>query len=144
MDSIIVAIDFSGDVEFLVTSVINDLKASKNKIYLIHVAAPDPDFVGNAVGPSAVRDQLARHYHEEHQKLQALKARVEEGGYQCAALLLQGKTVEVLLEQASSLDARRIIVGFNKHSKAHDLIFGSVICSLIKGTNVPVLVVPAR
>ena len=40
------------------------------QLWLIHVAEPDPDFIGYKAGPDTVRDAMARKFHREHQQLE--------------------------------------------------------------------------
>ena len=37
-----------------------------SKIWLVHIAAPDPDFVGYEVGPQYIRDHRADELKKEH------------------------------------------------------------------------------
>ena len=40
-----------------------------SKLWLVHIAAPDPDFVGYGTGPIYIRDSRAKELKEEHQQL---------------------------------------------------------------------------
>ena len=66
MSVIMAAIDFSDITDSLLNTTIMAARAFGDTLHLIHVAAPDPDFVGYSAGPPVVRDQLAEHYHHEH------------------------------------------------------------------------------
>lgn len=144
MGSIIAAIDFSSITEALIDTVIEEAKAFQDDIYFIHVAEPDPDFVGFDVGPDVVRDQIAMQYHREHSLLQELSARVKSAGCNTTALLLQGAIVDLLVKQVKTLEARMLIVGSHGHGRVHDLLLGSTTSGLIRHAKIPILIVPVN
>ena len=49
-------------------------------VWLVHVAPPDPDFVGYGTGPEGVRSQVAVEHHERHLKVQDLAERLRSKG----------------------------------------------------------------
>ena len=67
---ILAGIDFS-EVSNQVVSKASEYALSFNaKLWLVHVAAPDPDYVGYDVGPKVIRDQRAGVLRKEHKELQ--------------------------------------------------------------------------
>jgi nucleotide-binding universal stress UspA family protein len=144
MGSIIVAIDFSSVTELLVNAAVDEAHAFHDDLYFIHVAEPDPDFVGFDPGPHVVRDQIAAKFHKEHLRLQELSARTKSMGFNSTALLLQGPVVDTLVEQGTKLKARMLIAGSHGHGRIHDVLMGSTTSYLIRQASVPVLVIPAR
>ncbi len=64
------------------------------KIWLVHVAAPDPEFVGYEPGPQYIRDDRAKVLLAEHKKLASYIKSLEGKGYKAEALLVQGPTIE--------------------------------------------------
>lgn len=142
--NVLVSIDFSEVSEEQLAIVGRMARGMKRSIYLVHVAEPEPDFIGFEPGPDVVRDQLAEEFRDEHRKIQAMADRLRDDGIDATALLLQGSIVETVLEKADELDARMIVVGSHGHGAAYDLLVGSVSRGIIRGATVPVLVVPAR
>jgi nucleotide-binding universal stress UspA family protein len=142
--SIVVALDFSEVSERQLGIVVRLAKDSDSKVYLLHVAEPEPDFVGYETGPDVVRDQVAEEYRREHRRLQALAESLRVQGVDAAALLVQGAIVETVLAQAESLDAGLIVVGSHGHGAAYDLLVGSISAGLIRKAEVPVVVVPSE
>jgi hypothetical protein len=59
MKNILVPIDFSEVQERVLAFVDGFAKPLGSKVWLVHVAAPDPDFVGFKVGPEYVREHRA-------------------------------------------------------------------------------------
>ncbi len=141
--SLLVAVDFSS-VSDDQLEIVGRLAAPNREIYLLHVAEPDPDFVGFEAGPEEVRDQVAREFHQEHELIQSLAGRLRDSGHQVTALLVQGPTIETILREADKVDAEVIVVGSHGRGKLFDLVVGSVSAGVIRKSTVPVLVVPTR
>ncbi len=141
--SLLVALDFSSVSDDQI-EIVQRLAAPNREIFLLHVAEPDPSFVGYEAGPEEVRSQVAKEFHEEHRQLQSIADRLREKGHQVNALLIQGPTVQTILEQAEYLGAEVIVVGSHGRGKLFDLVVGSVSAGVIRKSRVPVLVVPSK
>ena len=141
--SLLVALDFSSVTDDQL-EIVQRLAAPNREIYLLHVAEPDPDFVGFEAGPEEVRDQVAKEFHQEHEQIQALAGRLRDSGHQVTALLIQGPTIETILSEADKVGAEVIVVGSHGRGKLFDLVVGSVSAGVIRKSTVPVLVVPTR
>lgn len=113
------------------------------RLYLVHVAAPDPEFVGYDAGPQTVRDQVARKYREQHQQLQAEADALRAGGLDAVAVLVQGPSVETILSEAERVCADLIVMGSHGHGAVYRLLAGSVSQGVLRRAPCPVLVVPA-
>ena len=140
--NILACIDFSNASDKLVTEAIQFARQSAASLWMLHVADPDPDFVGYKAGPQSVRDGVAKQFHREHQQLQAMADRAREAGVEVTALLVQGPTVETILNEASKLNAGVIVVGSHGHGAMYQMLMGSVSEGVIRQANCPVLVVP--
>jgi len=143
MKSIIAAIDFSDVTGAVVDNAVRFAGAFDAGVVLLHVADPDPDFVGYGTGPQSVRDQRARRYHEEHRQLQEIEGSVRDRGVACSSLLIQGPVAEKILEQAAQRSADLLIMGSHGHGSLHRLIAGSSTQGVLRKTPCPVLVVPS-
>jgi nucleotide-binding universal stress UspA family protein len=140
---LLVAVDFSETTE-LVLRVTRRFAASLDaSVWLVHVADPEPDFVGYEAGPDVVRDQVAKELRDEHRKLQALAEELREPGVDVTALLVQGPTVETLLNEADKQGADLIVVGSHGRGVVGEMLLGSVSKGLIRAGKCPVTVVPA-
>ena len=73
MKTILALVDFSDVTEAVVKAAGELAGTFKAVLYLLHVAAPDPDFVGYEAGPQTVRDNAAKHFREEHRSLHDLE-----------------------------------------------------------------------
>lgn len=141
--SLLVALDFSAVADDQL-QIVGRLASPKREIYLLHVAEPDPSFVGYEAGPDEVRHDVAVEFKREHEQLHDMADRLREQGHEVSALMVQGPTVQTILEQAEKLEAEVIVVGSHGRGKLFDLVVGSVSAGVIRKSAVPVLVVPTR
>lgn len=142
--NILAAVDFSAVTHQVIEILGRIAKAMPAKVYLVHVAPPDPAFVGYGAGPKAVRGQVAAEHHARHQQLQDLADVLRERGVDTTALLLQGATVDALIAEARKLQAGLIVLGSHGHGAVHKLLVGSVAEGVVRQSEMPVLLVPAR
>lgn len=140
----LVAVDFSPVTDAVLAMLVRIGAVAPVKVFLVHVAPPDPAFVGYGAGPDVVRDQVAAELRTYHQNLQALADRLRDRGIEATALLLQGPTVETLLAETEKRQVGLVILGSHGHGAAYDLLVGSVAEGLVKRSKVPVLLVPAQ
>ena len=141
---ILAAVDFSPVTEQVMEALVRMAAAMPAQVWLVHVAPPDPAFVGYETGPHAVRGQVAAELHASHRKLQELAQRLRASGIEATALQLQGPTVATVLEEAGRLEAAVIVLGSHGHGMVYDLLVGSVAEGIVRRSTVPVLLVPSR
>jgi len=142
--NILVAVDLSPASEKVVEAAGNVAKLTGAKVYILHVAEPDPDFVGYDAGPEVVRTQVAGEMRREHRDVQALAEKLRGDGLDAIALLVQGPTVATTLKEADKLKAELIVVGTHGHGAVYDVLIGSYSAGIIRKSTLPVLVVPIR
>lgn len=141
---ILVAIDFADATERLLQVAGNTAKTTASSVYLVHVAEPNPDFVGYQAGPDVVRDQVAHEFREQHRQLQEHAERMRSGGLEATALLVQGPTAKTLLAEAERLQIDLIVMGTHGRTAVMDILVGSVSHAVLRHTTIPVLLVPVR
>lgn len=142
MKNILVAIDFNDTVGELLSYAEGMAIKFEAKLWVLHVAAPNPDFVGYEPGPQYVRDIKAEELREEHRNLQSICETFLDPELECEALLIQGSTVESVIEEAKKLKSDMLIVGTHKHSFFHDLFSENVSMELLKKAEIPLLAIP--
>ena len=140
---LLVAVDFSETTERVLRVTRRCAASLDASVWLVHVADPEPDVVGYEAGPDVVRDQVAKELRDEHRKLQALAEDLREPGVDVTALLVQGPTVETLLNEADKQGADLIVVGSHGRGVVGEMLLGSVSKGLIRAGKCPVTVVPA-
>lgn len=140
--NILVAIDFNDSIGELISYAESIALKFGAKIWVLHVAAPNPDFVGYEPGPQYIRDFRAEELREEHRKLQNICEAFIAPEIECEALLIQGSTVESVIEEARKLQCDLLIVGTHKHSFFYNLLSENVSLELLKKTEIPLLAIP--
>lgn len=143
MKNILVPLDLSpvgARVVHIAASLAQPLGA---KLWLVHVAAPDPDFVGFKAGPHYVREQRADVLRKEHVELQVIADGLRNRGIDSEALLVQGPTTETLLDEAERLRADLIVMGSHGRGALYKAFVGSTSEQVLAQSKVPVLVVPS-
>ena len=141
---ILAAVDFSPVTEQVLETLVRIAATFPAEVWLVHVAPPDPAFVGYGAGPKAVRGQVAAEHHARHQQVQQLADRLRADGVEATALLLQGPTVATLIAEANRLPAELIVLGSHGHGAVYELLVGSVSEGVVRAAQVPVLLIPAR
>ena len=145
MDSvknILVAVDFSNDDQVLLAKALQMAKPFGAKIWVVHIAAPDPDFVGYEPGPQYIRDFRAEDLRTEHKSLKTYAENCKAEGIDAEGLLIQGPTVATILEEALKLNIDLFIVGNHKHGFWHRLFNEDTPIQLAKQSKIPLLIVP--
>ncbi|MBT8303343.1 MAG: universal stress protein [Bacteroidia bacterium] len=142
MKNILVSIDFKGNEKPLLDKALEIARAFDAKIWLVHIAAPDPDFVGYDVGPQSVRDARANKLKKEHKLIEDFTKDLRHKDAIAEGLLIQGATIETVIKESKKLKADLIITGHEEHGFLYRALLGSVSSQLIKKSKIPVLIVP--
>ena len=114
------------------------------ELILIHVAEPDPDFIGYGAGPESVRLAVAHKFTRAHQRIEALSVELRQEGLDATALLLQGATAETILREAERLSADVVLMGTRARGAVRELFVGSVSKEVLRQSTRPVLLIPPR
>jgi len=140
---ILVAVDFSEASDAVVERAASLAKALRAELTLVHVADPDPSFVGYEPGPQPERDARARTFRSAHRRIQALADGLRERGLAAKALLVQGPTVETLVSEARRERSDVVVMGSHGRGALARALLGSVSEGVLRSGCCPVLVVPA-
>ena len=141
---LLVCVDLSESTEIIVNKIEGITKAIPAKVWLLHNAVPEPDFVDFKVDPLAARESLAKKFHVEHRQIQELASRMRKAGVETTALLVHGATVDTILKEASDLEVDMIVVGSHGRGAMYQLLMGSVSEAVLHKSRFPVLVVPTH
>jgi len=82
---LLVAIDLSAASTRVIEVARQVALATHAHVYVLHVAEPEPDFVGFEAGPGVVRDQVAEEFRQAHRAVQAFADSLREGGVEASA-----------------------------------------------------------
>ena len=141
---LLVAVDLSESTQTIVEKVEEINKEYPAKVWILHNAEPEPDFLEFKVDPLAARETLAEKFHNEHCQIQEIANRLRKAGLDATALLVHGATVEAILKEASDLDVDMIVVGTHGRGAMYQLLVGSVSEGILHNSRCPVLVVPTH
>jgi len=140
--TILAAIDFSPVTDTVLKELAEFARPNEN-ITLIHIAEPDPDFVGFDVGPDVLKTQIENENQRSKKRLDLLAKDLSKKGLQVKTMQPQGIIAAEILSAADKVNARIIVLGSHGHSALFDLLVGSVAESVINQSTKPVLLVPA-
>ncbi len=144
MKNILVAVDFKEGTDKILQITKELAQQYLSNVWIVHVSAPKPDFVGYEAGPQYIKDLREIELKEEHKKLKKIADEFNFTGIDTESIMLNGGTVEMLSAEISKLHINLAIVGHRKHGFFHKAFFGRTDVSLIEHTNVPTLVVPVE
>ncbi len=143
MRSILVPVDFSDVTERVVDMAVRIAAGDgDHKVWLLHVAAPEPDFVGYRAGPQHVRDAVAGSLRHEHRELELLAETMRARGVTTEPLMVQGPTVEAIVQKAADVGADLVILGSHGRGAVLRALLGSVSEGVLRRAGRPVLIVP--
>lgn len=125
-------LDFAGDLAAKYDST----------LYILHIARPEPEFVGYDVGPEYIRLDAAYEYRDEHRWVQELAQRLASRNIDARALLIQGYVAEEILKEADDIDADLVICGSHKNGFFYNLFMDNTSVELTKRSNRPLLIYP--
>lgn len=144
MTHLLAAIDFSPISLEVLKQAAALTRSMQGQLTLLHVAAPNPGFVGYEAGPQEVRDARADELRKEHQVLMKQATDLQQTGIKARPLLVEGATVATILGQAAKLPADYIVIGSHGHGALYSALLGSVSSGVIASAPCPVIVVPHR
>ena len=98
--------------------------AFTSKVWLLHVVPPTAPAPFN-VDQVKLREGRADELRQEHGYLQGLAQCLRDRGVKAAALLIEGPTVETLLDKARLLEADLIILGCHRHGPLFSAMLGA-------------------
>jgi nucleotide-binding universal stress UspA family protein len=142
MKNILVSIDFNKNEKLLIDKAFQLAKPFDSKLWLLHITAPEPAFVGYEVGPQNVRDWRAAELKKEHKLIEEYTTKLKEKGVEVEGLLIEGATIETVIEEAKKLNVDLIVVGHHKYNFLYKAFVESISSGIIKKSKIPVLLVP--
>ena len=142
MKNILLALELKSSDKKLIDQAFQLADKFKAKVWVVHIAAPEPDFVGYDVGPQYIREQRAETLKKEHKQLQEIMKDFEKKGVLSDALLILGPTLESLENEVKKLNVDMLVMGSHKRGFLYELFIGHTSVHMIKNLNIPILIVP--
>ena len=135
---LLVAVDLSPESEKVIAVARRLALATGAQVFVVHCAEPDPDLVGYD------RDEVADRFHYDHAVVQDYAEKLRAEGVDATALMIRGPTVETTLAEARRLNSELIIAGSHCRGVIYEMLIGSDSASIVRQTEIPVLLVPTR
>lgn len=142
MKNIMVAIDFNENIQQVLNYAKMLAQKFDAKLWVVHIAAPEPDFIGYEIGPQYIRDFRADVLKREHIQLQEINEQLTKEGFNSDAMLIEGPTVKMILDEAKELKIDLIVMGSHDHSFLYNAFIGNTTLELLKKSRIPTLAVP--
>ncbi|MBK8975876.1 MAG: universal stress protein [Planctomycetes bacterium] len=142
MQRLLVALDFDAAADRLLTVARELARATGAATHFVHVATPDPDFVGYDAGPVSVRNHVASELRSEHRWLDDRVERFQEEGLTATCHLLRGEVVDAILREAELRQCDTIVVGTHGRGRLLEALVGSVSHELLQRAECTVVIVP--
>ncbi len=89
-----------------------------------------------------MRNQIAKKFRFEHRQLQKEARELRESDIDVIPLLVQGQTVEKILEEVERLNINLIIMGSHGHGAVYHILVGSVSEGVLHKATCPVVIIP--
>ncbi len=149
---ILAAIDLQVGMDRVLMEVERHARAHDALVTLVHVAQPDPEFVGylKSSGSDAQlqtdvkRIPKAEALRTERQHIQAIGETLRDKGLRVDdAITVQGSVLASILEMSRKLDADLLIMGSHQHGAFYRLVHGDTAAEAVTQAPCPVLVVPS-
>ncbi|MCP3936734.1 MAG: universal stress protein [Actinomycetia bacterium] len=143
---ILACVDFTPAADAVVDVVGNLASSSTTTVTLLHVAAPEPAFVGydDEGGPRSREDRERQLDHERVRIGQQAAILAQRGVETAETVMRVGATTDTILEVADEIDADVVVVGRHRHGRLHDLLLGNTATEVVERSRRPVLIVPPR
>lgn len=141
-NNILAAVDLDATDPYLFDAALILAQKFQAKLWIIHVAAPNPDFIGYEVGPSYIRESRADELRKEHVALQDMMKQAQELSVEAEALLIQGPTVEMIELEIEKLQIDLLVMGNRQHGFLYNTFIGRTSVKMIEDQSVPILLIP--
>jgi nucleotide-binding universal stress UspA family protein len=142
MKNILVAVDMQKGDQILIDHASALASRFDSKVWIVHVAAPDPDFVGYDAGPVYIRKTLADELRTEHKSLHTYSKTLHALNISAESLLVQGPTVQTIFDEANKLACDLLILGSHKHNFLKRVFGQEVTREIFEKSKIPMLIVP--
>lgn len=140
MGCVIAAIDFSNVTGEVVEAAVGLSRALGGCLRILH--AEDLRGVNYDASPEFIRTPRAKEIRRDMERIREIQKELAREGIDAQCRVLNGGTVEKIIEQARRFEADFIVIGTHEHSRFYNLFFGNTRDDLIRHAPCPVVVVP--
>lgn len=144
MENLLVGIDLNEKTDVLIEKAQKLAKENKAKLWVLHVVSPLPEYVGFDVAPHYSLDGFESIKESQRKRLMKFVDEVKKQGVEAEGVLLEGVATSTIIEEAKNLNVDLIICGHHEHSILYNMLFGSISASVVRNSEIPVLVYPLK
>lgn len=144
MKNILAALELKGDTSRVLERAAELAHACGAKLWLLHVADPEPDFVGYEPGPQYIRDERAGILKEERSKLYGMVNKLAAEDMDVQPIMVMGPTVATILGEAERIGADLIVMGTHGRRGLAKAFLGSTSDDVLRANRYPVLIIPTQ
>jgi nucleotide-binding universal stress UspA family protein len=150
---ILLALDLKRRTDRLVAEAERYGKALDAIVHLVHVAEPNPDFVGylkteqidEFSQEDMIRSEKAHEFRSAHDLTQKIGASLKANGVRVGqALTVQGPVLTIILDHARKLEADLLILGAHQHNALYRLWYGDTAIDATKRAPCALLIIPVE
>mgnify|MGYP001945264017 CR=1 FL=1 len=144
MENILVAIGQTKDADKLITQAVKFASYSNGKIWIIHVATPDPDtLIARESGPQFIYDQRAENRKKEAAFIEKLAQDITKNYHiEAESILVQGAVSKVIREKVDKFKIDLVIAGHRRKEILYSVFTSINKNNLVDKLNIPLLAVP--
>jgi len=142
MKKILAAVDFSEQSRLVLDRAAELARAFDGSVDVLHVVAPEPDFVGYTTFVYPGRDERASELRKEKAALAEMVHGLEASGISAKAFMKEAPTTEGVVAFALDHGADVIVLGAHGKNLLQRMVLGSSTHDILRHSPVPVLVVP--
>ena len=142
MKNILVGVDLKPSDSWLLYHATTLAQKFEAKIWLVHIAEPEPDFLGYGIGPAYIRNLKAEEFRADHRQLHAMVEELRKKPVEAEGLLIHGITDEMIELEVTKLSIDLLILGSHKHNFLYTSFVGHTANRIINDVNIPVMIVP--
>ena len=142
MKNLLVTLDLKPSDSLLLDQASMIAEKFKSKIWMVHIASTDPEFIGYDMGPMYIRDFLAEELRTEHRQLQSYAEELHKRSIVAEGLLIEGPTKEMILNEVTKLHIDLLIIGSHKHGFLYETFVGHTAVKMIGSLRIPLMIVP--
>src|SRR5450432_543859 len=144
MKTILVPVDFSPTTAAVVRTASTLARALSGRIVLLNVVQIPTVLADYSQPVAAMQDSVQNAVSAATRRLAKMTQRFRAAGLRSRALVREGTTVSIILEEAKRFKANYIIMGSHGHGKLYDLLAGSTASGVIKRAPCAVVLLPPR
>ena len=144
MKNILVGVDLNEKTDVLIEKAQNLALKYGAKLWLLHVTSPLPEYVGFDVTPHYSTEGSETIKETQRKRLAKFVDELKKQGLDADAIVMDGVPTATIIDESKELNVDLIICGHHEHSVFYNMLFGSTSASIVRNSEIPVLVYPLK